>query len=127
MKTLLLLICLALSSCALPTMIRRPDGTLITLGGSLLEDTDTEGAEYTSPTGERLAYVKTNKNQTKVAIAGIAAWGVVGTAKEMRKATEASEVTARNASNNAAGITNTKTTAGVDTTAIKAGAPLLPR
>lgn len=68
MKQVILLMAVVLSSCANgPTVVLKPDGTVIAnLGQQLFEDTDEESAVIKLPDGTQLAYSKTGKKQTKV-------------------------------------------------------------
>lgn len=67
-KQFLILTTILLCSCANgPTVVMRPDGTVIAnLGQQLFEDSDEETAMITLPDGTKLAYSKTGKKQTKV-------------------------------------------------------------
>ena len=67
-KCLLATTVFILCSCANgPTVVLKPDGTVIAnLGQQLFEDSEEESAVIKLPDGTQLAYSKTGKKQTKV-------------------------------------------------------------
>jgi len=123
---ILLLAPLLLASCSINPTIKRPDGTLITLGGSFMEDSDTELAHWQDG-DQSLTYQKANKNQSKVAMMGIGAWGMADMAKTSAGVEKGEQSVTKAGISQRGATQQARIKAGTDATAIRAGAPLNPR
>jgi len=119
LKIILIAIVGSLASCTVaPTVIRRPDGSMVaSLGASILESTDSESGNIVMSDGTQISYTKTGKDQTKVVSdvirAGFAYKTVVGLADaaNVGEATRETAETRRVISDN--GVKNVRTAADV--------------
>lgn len=75
----------SLASCAMGPTMKLADGSIVTLGGSLMTEASADARSANLPNGANMNWVRGNVNETSVAKAGLAAYAVGVAASEATK------------------------------------------